>query len=513
MRKAFIVVLLLLLAGCGGGTATSTVPQQDTGDLVVSPSVGDGGILLGVLKDASGVPQGVRITWAQSTASSIDGYWIYRDTSALPSGDPSGNESLRVTGSLIADDGDGGTQYHDDIFSCSVGTTYHYAITAVNDTGDESDFSTDQDITIAQHTVSAITTTAVSIGDQVTIDGNYFGSNRDSDKVYFTNASGSTSVEAASYDSWGMTQIVVTVPYGAADGRIGVEVGGTTVYSVDNISYNEPAITDVSPAEDWEQHNDVTITGTDFGPAPGSGGSSSYVKFGTTSAASGDITSWTDTQIEVKVPTGVSSDSVNITVDVAGNISGTEPFTILPHIDSLNSYSGATGSSVTLTGTHFGTAQGSGGVTVNGETASVTNWGATTVVITIPANALDGDVVLTRDDTKASVGVGYDVVPTISSISPARRVVGEQLTITGSGFGSSRGSSDVTFDGGSVAATTYVSWSATQIVVEVPAGATTGTVTVNIDDNSVGSDNDSVTSSSSVAVILAPPVINDLGQL
>jgi len=512
MRKALIAMILLLLAGCGGGTSTVQV-QQGPGELTVTPVVDTGSILLGVLKDASGVPQGVRITWTQSTASSIDGYWIYRDTSAIPSGDPAGNESLRVTGSLIADDGDGGSQYHDDLFSCSVGSTYYYAITAVNDTGDESDFSDDQDITIAQHTISSITTTAVSIGDTVTINGNYFGSSQGSDKVYFTNATGTTNVEAASYTSWDMTELVVTVPYGAADGRIGVEVGGTNVYSVDNISYNEPAITNVSPVEDWEQHNDVTITGTDFGPAPGSGGSSSYVKFDSTSAASGDITSWTDTQIEVKVPTGVTADVVDITVDVAGNVSGTEQFTILPHIAGLNSYSGNTGDAVTLSGSHFAATQGSGSVTVAGISATVNSWNAGTVNVSIPSTATDGDVVLTRDDGKVTNGLGYDVIPVITSISPARRVAGEGLTINGTGFGGTRGGSTVTFDGGSVVATTYTSWSATQIVVEVPAGCSTGTVTVNIDDDPVGSDNDSATSSSSVTVVLAPPVIDDLGQL
>ena len=46
------------------------------------------------------------------------------------------------------------------------------------------------------------------------------------------------------------------------------------------------------PDEDWVNHNDITFTGTDFGPAPGSGGSDSTVYFGTTAAATGDIVSY-----------------------------------------------------------------------------------------------------------------------------------------------------------------------------------------------------------------------------
>lgn len=525
MRNLVIaVVMTTLVAGCGGGGATnyvpllgdqSTAPVQEEVDLHYVPQVDSGFIQLGVLKDAAGVPAGVRITWQKSVSSRIDGYYVYRDTASLPSGDPSGYEAKRVSAKITHDGGAGTTQSWDNEFSPDVDDKYYYAVTAVNDTNDESDFSTSVSITIAKHEIDSITTSDVSIGDQVTITGDYFGSDRDTDKVYFTDADDSTTVEAASYVSWSATEIVVTVPYKAADGPIGVQVGTNTVYSIDDISYNEPIITTVSPDEDWVNHNTITFTGTDFGPAPGSGGTDSHVYFGTTEATGGDLVSWTDTQIEAKVPSTATGKTVQVKVDVAGNESNTEDFVILPHIDSLSDDSGNTGDSITLTGTNFGASQSTGSVTVDGETASVSSWSNTSVTITIPAKALDGDIVLSRDDSKDTEGVGFDVVPTLDSFTPSRRLIGENVTISGSGYGAARGSSKVTFDGGTgIDGSVYVSWSEDEIVVTVPTDAETGTITVTIYDTDVsGSDDDDATSSSSVHIILESPSITDLGQL
>ena len=51
------------------------------------------------------------------------------------------------------------------------------------------------------------------------------------------------------------------------------------------------------------------------------------------------------------------------------------------------------------------------------------------------------------------------------------------MTIAGSNFGSTKGTSTVTFNG---TGATPSSWSATSIVVPVPAGATTGNVVVTV---------------------------------
>jgi hypothetical protein len=68
--------------------------------------------------------------------------------------------------------------------------------------------------------------------------------------------------------------------------------------------------------------------------------------------------------------------------------------------------------------------------------------------------------------------------PTISNLSPTSGAVGASVTITGTNFGSTKGTSSVTFNG--TAATTITSWSATSIAATVPTGATTGNVVVTV---------------------------------
>ncbi len=66
--------------------------------------------------------------------------------------------------------------------------------------------------------------------------------------------------------------------------------------------------------------------------------------------------------------------------------------------------------------------------------------------------------------------------PRIGALRPSRGAVGATLTITGSGFGASRGGARVFF--GSKAAMRYVLWSATKIEVVPALGAGRTTVTV-----------------------------------
>ena len=77
--------------------------------------------------------------------------------------------------------------------------------------------------------------------------------------------------------------------------------------------------------------------------------------------------------------------------------------------------------------------------------------------------------------TGVDVGV-TPYTPAISSISPTSALVGTEVTITGSKFGSSQGSSTVGFN--NRAATSYSSWSDTQIKCIVPQVAISGPVAV-----------------------------------
>jgi len=77
-----------------------------------------------------------------------------------------------------------------------------------------------------------------------------------------------------------------------------------------------------------------------------------------------------------------------------------------------------------------------------------------------------------------ALGTEQRISPTITSIVPSSGVVGTIVTIKGSNFGASRGTSYVKFNTTNATTTDYVSWSNTEIKIRVPSGATTGPVTV-----------------------------------
>ena len=92
--------------------------------------------------------------------------------------------------------------------------------------------------------------------------------------------------------------------------------------------------------------------------------------------------------------------------------------------------------------------------------------------------------------------------PDIIGITPNNGGIGGTVTINGTSFGATQGSSSVLFNGG--AATSITSWSNTQIVAVVPSTASTGPVTVL--ENGVGSnENVAFTLYNPVITSLAPP--------
>jgi hypothetical protein len=137
-------------------------------------------------------------------------------------------------------------------------------------------------------------------------------------------------------------------------------------------------------------------------------------------------------------------------------------------------------SQVTITGANFGATQGDSSVTFNGVSAGVAaNWSDTSITLIVPSGAGTGNVVVTVAG-QSSAGAPFTVLvpPGITSIWPASGPVGTSVTITGTGFGVSQGTSTVAFGG--VPAATIPFWSATSITAIVPGGAITGSVAVTV---------------------------------
>ena len=176
------------------------------------------------------------------------------------------------------------------------------------------------------------------------------------------------------------------------------------------------------------------------------------------------------------ISTDVPLESSQTFYDIGGGGSGGTP---QPFISSLSPSSGAVSTSVTITGTNFGSTQANSTVIFNGTTASPTSWSATMIGVSVPAGATTGGVIVTvAGETSNAVGFTVTTLsPNITSINPSAGPVGTLVTVTGTNFGTSQGASTITFNG---TVATPTSWSPTAIVVSVPLGATTGNVTVTV---------------------------------
>jgi hypothetical protein len=214
-----------------------------------------------------------------------------------------------------------------------------------------------------------------------------------------------------------------------------------------------------------------TVTCTSSAPIAGLTGTSTFlINVSVASSASGN----TSLSISISTPDGNPATH-------SGN-KGANFVSQAPSITSVTPSSGPVGTSVTIAGSNFGSSQGSSTVTFNGTSAGTApSWSATSITVNVPTGATTGNVVVTVGGV-ASSGVAFTVTtsagPNISTLDPTAGAVGTAVIISGSGFGSSQGTSTVTFNGTS--AGTATNWSSTSISVKVPTGATTGPVVVTV---------------------------------
>jgi hypothetical protein len=338
--------------------------------------------------------------------------------------------------------------------------------------------------TVTAPSITSLSPVSGGAGTSVTITGTGFGTSQGTSTVTFNGTTATT------ITPWSATSITAVVPTGATTGNVVVTVGGMASTGK-AFTVTAPSITSLSPITGGAGTS-VTITGTGFGTGQGT----STVKFNGTTAST--FTLWSPTSIKVAVPTGATTG--NIVVTVGGLASAGKPFTVTaPSITSVSPTSGAVGTSVTITGTGFGTGQGSSTVQFNGTTAiTFALWSPTSIKVAAPTGATTGNVVVTVGGM-ASNGKSFTVKPTpsITGLSTTFGAVGISVTISGANFGTPQGTSTVKFNG---VTATPTSWGASQIMVPVPSGASTGSVVVNtsgVDTNGV---NFTVLTISSVSV-------------
>ena len=150
-----------------------------------------------------------------------------------------------------------------------------------------------------------------------------------------------------------------------------------------------------------------------------------------------------------------------------------------PTISAISPVSGAAGTPVTITGTHFSTTLSDNTVKFNGVPAVITSATVTQLVTTAPATGSTGAVTVTTVDGTATGPVFTYVIPapppSIAAISPTAGAAGTVVAISGNNFKTIPTDNTVKFNG---VAATVTSASATQLIVTAPATGTTGAVSV-----------------------------------
>jgi len=264
----------------------------------------------------------------------------------------------------------------------------------------------------------------------------------------------------------------------------------------------------------------IAIAGNNFT------GTTGTVTFGGQTAST---TGWTNTSITATVPNGATNG--NVVVTAGGLQSNGSAFTVLaPILSGLNPTSGAAGTVVTISGSNLGGSTGT--VTFGGQTAAINSWADGAIQAVVPGSAPTGNVVVSHGGLQSNgiaftvaeqvfsgpvsysydglgrlisavassgdaVRYSYDAVGNILSITryaagqsatfefhPKSGPVGASVTISGSNFSTDPAQDTVKFNGTTASIS---SASATTLVVTVPAGATTGTLSITSPGGSVAS--------------------------
>jgi uncharacterized protein (TIGR03437 family) len=147
-----------------------------------------------------------------------------------------------------------------------------------------------------------------------------------------------------------------------------------------------------------------------------------------------------------------------------------------PTVSGFSPASGQPGTSVTIHGTNF---SGATGVTFGGASAFFSVDSSTQITASVPQNAVTGRISVTTGAGTAVSSGTFTVTPppaapapTITSFSPASGTPGTAVTIIGAHFA---GATAVRFNG---VAAVYNVISGTEIKTVVPAGSSTGKITV-----------------------------------
>ncbi|MYC70223.1 MAG: S8 family serine peptidase [Gemmatimonadetes bacterium] len=325
--------------------------------------------------------------------------------------------------------------------------------------------------------LTRISPTQVKTGDRLTLTGGNFGTRRSTGYVLFPS---NVRPSAADYVSWSNSRIVVKVPDRAQSGNVQVTTSNGTSGTKRIVVEASPYITSVSPRTVL-YNQDVTVTGINFGSSRGS----STIRIGSVVIPASWLDSWSNTRIRFRVPTNMRSG--NVTVRTSKGTSNAISLEIIsPYLGSVSPSRVKIGDRLTLTGANFRSSRGGSYVrfapNVRPSSSDYVVWSDSRIVVKVPVEAQSGDVKVVVIGALSS-GTKRIVVesassPQITSVSPRRVQYNQVVTIIGSNFGSSRGSSTIRIGSVAIPSSSLASWSNTRIRFRVPTNVRSGNLVV-----------------------------------
>lgn len=300
----------------------------------------------------------------------------------------------------------------------------------------------------------------------------------------------------------------------------------------------------------------VVISGAGFGTAPAlsratcagtvNTGCVQIVGAATTALSDANVTAWSATSITLVTNTETTGnadadfgtnfgDSAALRVTAGSQGSPTDfEFFVFPQITSLTTPSVSNAAreteSITLNGTRFGSAQGTGTVTILAvDAGAASSWTNTAVSVTVPTaianTSYTGNVVVTQGtgaNGKAHTFPStFRVLPRTTSVSPTSGLVGDTIQVNGDHFcqtgtcpvspNRSTTADNVKFGttqaadadflaltgGAGVCNGAGAAWADAEICVKVPSGTPSGSQPVTVRSNDFDSDTEAFTRTSS----------------
>lgn len=327
--------------------------------------------------------------------------------------------------------------------------------------GEEEPIQTKTPLSILEPiTITSIPEAAVRPGSIITIKGTYL--NLIEEVVFATNKS------VTDFEEQSRGELQIRVPDDAQTGTLllydSEEI--PNVFKTDEeIQVTLPSVTAISPLT-VKAENSITITGKDLDLV-------ASIEFGGSQLVDAeDFVSVSATEIEVMVPAAAQDGTLGLISASTVVSETTQSLTmLLPEITSVTPDPAKTGSDVTIDGSDLDLVNR---VVFGGDKeGTIISSSESSLTVQVPDDAVDGVVVLhTQANKSVSSNAISMVYPEITTMT-AEVKLNEDITITGTNLDIVL---EVQLTGGTMG--TIVSSSETELVVTIPLGTASGTVTL-----------------------------------